>query len=43
MTHGIDKPLPFRGGVGVGAVKLAPVLSDKPHPLIPSPEGEGKP
>jgi hypothetical protein len=27
----------------VGAVKLAPVLSDKPHPLIPSPEGEGKP
>ena len=31
----IFKPLPFRGGVGVGLVP------DNPHPLTPSPEGEG--
>jgi hypothetical protein len=31
------KPLPLRGGVGVGAV----ISPDKPHPSFPSPEGEG--
>ena len=30
------KPLPFRGGVGVGLV------SDSPHPPTPSPEGAGE-
>ena len=43
-TH--NKPLPFRGGVGVGAVSLAPLYPDSPHPsaalrLRPSPEEEG--
>jgi len=41
------KPLPFRGGVGVGLVELMLRLTDKPHPsaatrLLPSPEGEGR-
>ncbi len=37
-----SKPLPFRGGVGVGIVSLTEtdVLGDSPHPN-PSPEGEG--
>ena len=34
-----NKPLPFRGGVGVGDVPL-PIFSDTPHPN-PSPEEEG--
>jgi hypothetical protein len=36
------KPLPFRGGVGGGAVQQKPtcVLAARPHPN-PSPEGEG--
>jgi DNA ligase (NAD+) len=33
------KPLPFRGGVGVGHV---PFAGDSPHPPAPSPEGEGE-
>ena len=37
-----EKPLPFRGGVGVGALPTNPDLgeTDTPHPN-PSPEGEG--
>jgi glycyl-tRNA synthetase beta chain len=41
--EGIVKPLPFRGGVGVGAVHVRSVdsgVADTPHPN-PSPEGEG--
>ena len=34
------KPLPFKGGVGVGAVRLAQPLPTSPTPN-PSPEGEG--
>ena len=34
------KPLPFRGGVGGGAVPQAVSPADRPHPN-PSPEGEG--
>jgi DNA replication and repair protein RecF len=34
------KPLPFRGGVGGGAVRQATSPADRPHPN-PSPEGEG--
>ena len=34
------KPLPFRGGVGVGAILPAPHLWIAPTPG-PSPEGEG--
>ena len=37
-----DKPLPFRGGVGVGPVGQTPSLPDMPHPPTPSPEGEGE-
>jgi glycyl-tRNA synthetase beta chain len=44
VEQGIVKPLPFRGGVGVGDVMSAPPsdvrAADKPHPN-PSPEGEG--
>ena len=40
MGEPANKPLPFRGGVGVGDVTHA-VLSDKPHPPTPSPKGEG--
>ena len=36
----VQKPLPFRGGVGVGPVGGAPPGS--PHPPTPSPEGEGE-
>jgi hypothetical protein len=42
-----DKPLPFRGGVGVGPVNIrSALIDDRPHPsaasrLLPSPEGEG--
>ena len=40
------KPLPFRGGVGVGEVEelhaRQQVVADIPHPSIPSPEGEGR-
>ena len=35
-----SKPLPFRGGVGVGLVVQALRMSDSPHPPTPSPEGE---
>ncbi|HVI97448.1 MAG TPA: RNB domain-containing ribonuclease [Sphingomonas sp.] len=35
-----NKPLPFRGGVGGGAVPQASDSVDSPHPN-PSPEGEG--
>lgn len=34
------KPLPFRGGVGVGAILLTQRLGHAPTPH-PSPEGEG--
>ncbi len=37
----ILKPLPFGGGVGVGASDQAQHPSDNPHPLTPSPEVEG--
>jgi Phage tail assembly chaperone protein, TAC len=39
---GVQKPLPFRGGVGGGACQRTPTLvfADSPHPN-PSPEGEG--
>ena len=42
----VAKPLPLRGGVGVGAVSQPPRLDDSHHPsaasrLRPSPEGEG--
>jgi glycyl-tRNA synthetase beta chain len=44
VEEGIVKPLPFRGGVGVGDVPSSPASdqtpADKPHPN-PSPEGEG--
>ena len=33
-------PLPFWGGAGGGAVQAAALR--RPHPSIPSPEGEGK-
>ncbi len=36
------KPLPFRGGVGVGAVERTQHHPDSPHPPAPSPEGEGE-
>jgi len=36
------KPLPFRGGVGVGPVNEAASSADMPHPPTPSPEGEGE-
>jgi hypothetical protein len=46
------KPLPFRGGVGVGAIFKAQRQTESPHPAAtkqqaakshcPSPEGEGK-
>jgi len=39
VEEGIVKPLPFRGGVGVGNVSPTP---DSPHPPTPSPEGEGE-
>jgi len=37
LGQGYEKPLPFRGGVGVGNVSSTP---DNPHPPAPSPEGE---
>jgi len=41
MMRAIRKPLPFRGGVGGGAVQHSDaVLAALPHPN-PSPEGEG--
>jgi glycyl-tRNA synthetase beta chain len=44
VEEGIVKPLPFRGGVGVGDVASTPPSNvsadDRPHPN-PSPEGEG--
>ncbi|HEV2079995.1 MAG TPA: glycosyltransferase, partial [Allosphingosinicella sp.] len=39
------KPLPFRGGVGVGEVEKnhrRQAIAEIPHPSIPSPEGEGR-
>jgi len=36
-----EKPLPFRGGVGVGAILPRSTLSEAPTPG-PSPEGEGR-
>ncbi|HYD24762.1 MAG TPA: bifunctional proline dehydrogenase/L-glutamate gamma-semialdehyde dehydrogenase PutA [Croceibacterium sp.] len=38
----LDKPLPFRGGVGVGPVDSSAELADRPHLPTPSPEGEGE-
>ncbi len=38
----ILKPLPFRGGVGMGAVSLAQPQPDSPHPPTLSPEGAGE-
>ncbi|AOF95864.1 hypothetical protein BSY17_767 [Sphingobium sp. RAC03] len=35
-----EKPLPFRGGVGVGAIPPRRTLLKAPTPS-PSPEGEG--
>ncbi|MGY2735341.1 glycine--tRNA ligase subunit beta [Sphingomonas sp. UYP23] len=42
VEEGIVKPLPFRGGVGGGAVPQIPndEIAARPHPN-PSPEGEG--
>lgn len=37
-----SSPLPFRGLAGSGASPQAPHPEDRPHPSIPSPEGEGK-
>ena len=43
MSEGsILKPLPFRGGVGVGPLHIADHSADRPHPPTPSPEGEGE-
>jgi hypothetical protein len=36
------KPLPFRGGVGVGTVMQCGVVDDLPRPPAPFPEGEGE-
>ncbi len=38
------KPLHFRGGVGVGAVRYGQTSpeQDSPHPTIPTPEVEGR-
>ena len=36
------KPLPFRGGVGVGSVSEAQSLPGKPYPPTSSPDGEGE-
>ena len=36
----VKKPLPFRGGVGVGLVPFIAGLRTAPTP-VPSPEGEG--
>ncbi len=42
VESGVIKPLPFRGGVGVGTVNITPAsdLVDTPHPN-PSPKGAG--
>jgi glycyl-tRNA synthetase beta chain len=41
IEEGVIKPLPFRGGVGGGAVPASEAMSaELPHPN-PSPEGEG--
>ncbi len=40
-TLGFTKPLPFRGGVGVGVVNLVQHIGTGPTP-DPSPEGEGR-
>jgi len=42
VEEGIVKPLPFRGGVGVGPVASGAASADIPHPPAPSPEGEGE-
>ena len=39
----LEKPLPFKGGVGVEAVDPAPSRPDRPHPSTPSPERGGRP
>ena len=36
------KPLPSRGGVGVGPVTNGASNNDSPHPPTPSPQGEGE-
>jgi len=41
MTRSTNKPLPFRGGVGVGPVLENPDRNI-PHPPTPSPAGEGE-
>lgn len=40
VAYSPNKPLPFRGGVGGGAVPASASLADSPHPN-PSPEEEG--
>ena len=42
MSNSREKPLPFRGGVGVGPVSDRFGMPDSPHPPTPSPEGEGE-
>ncbi len=42
LGQGYEKPLPFRGGVGVGAVSQAQRQPDSPHPPTPSAEVEGE-
>ncbi|CCW19033.1 Dihydrolipoamide acyltransferase component of branched-chain alpha-keto acid dehydrogenase complex [Sphingobium indicum BiD32] len=37
-----EKPLPYRGGVGVGPIDDSAPLAEPPHPPIASPEGEGE-
>ncbi len=39
-AHLFDKPLPFRGGVGVGAISLVQSSPTSPNPNL-SPKGEG--
>jgi len=42
VRRSILKPLPFRGGVGVGIVSQPQRQPDSPHPLAPSPKEEGE-
>ena len=41
LGKGYEKPLPLRGGDGVGPVNSGAARADRPHPPTPSPEGEG--
>ncbi len=42
VAKAAGKPLPFRGGVGVGSVEPSSRQPDSPHPPTPSPAGEGE-